>query len=135
MDTVTGVKKLSPRGVIGVFAGLRVAVGIGVGLSLFPAPVGELMGQDQSETLMTGYFAVRETVLGLGGFFTALAGSPDAIRTWAALGALTDAGDLATSLKEFRNGGERGVLVQALLAVAGLVAESRAFSRSLGRTA
>ena len=89
------------------------------------------MGHEQGETLMTRYFAVRETVLGVGGLLAVLGGSPAAVRRWAGLGALTDVGDLAASLADLHRR-EKGALAQSLLAAAGLAVEARALARSPG---
>src|SRR3981081_2501919 len=124
---VRPMAKVSPRLVVGIFAGTRVAIGVAFAL----APDRFSTGSDgtRSDTLMTRSFAVREVVLGVGGL-AAVASSdrhPSAVRSWAGLGALTDAGDLAASLA----GGSRrnhAARIPALVAAMGLAAELWAFA-------
>jgi hypothetical protein len=78
---------------------------------------------------MTRSFAVREVVLGVGGLVAVASADrqPSAVRSWAGLGALTDAGDLAVSLA----GGPRrshAARVPAIIAAMGLAAELWAFA-------
>jgi len=77
---------------------------------------------------MTRSFAVREVTLGVGGLLAAKRAdlTPSVARTWAGLGALTDAGDLAASLAGGRR--DRSGTLPAVVAVCGLVAELWAFS-------
>jgi hypothetical protein len=123
--------RLSPRLVVGGFAGMRVAIG----LAFIVAP-NRLVGRSDGtrrDTLMTRSFAVREVVLGVGGVL-AVKGtdiSPAAVRAWAGLGALTDAGDLVVSLAAGRRD-RQSTRVQALVAAAGLAAELWAFSAPVG---
>jgi hypothetical protein len=81
--------------------------------------------------LMTRSFAIRETVLGLGGVLATTTARPSSgrVATWAGLGALTDLGDLvAASLGRRRRG--RAALVPVGLAGAGLCIELWALARS-----
>jgi hypothetical protein len=119
--------KVSPRLVVGIFAGTRVAIGVAFAL----APDRLSTGSDgtRSDTLMTRSFAVREVVLGVGGLVAVARTDrrPSAVRSWAGLGALTDAGDLAASLA----GGprrNRAARIPALVAAMGLAAELWAFA-------
>jgi hypothetical protein len=119
--------KVSPRLVVGIFAGTRVAIGVAFAL----APDRLRTGSDgtRSDTLMTRSFAVREVVLGVGGLVAVASTDrhPSAVRSWAGLGALTDAGDLAASLA----GGPRrnhAARIPALVAAMGLAAELWAFA-------
>ncbi len=117
--------------VVGAFGGLRIAIGIAFACA--PERLGGAPGA--SGTLMTRSFAVREVVLGVGGLVTAAtvdASSPS-IRAWAALGALTDAGDLAAAAVGARKG-HSSARASALVAASGFVAELWAF-RSLVRDA
>jgi hypothetical protein len=120
--------KVSSRLVVGAFAGTRVA--IGVAFALAPDRLGARSDGTRSDNiLMTRSFAVREVVLGIGGLVAAARADrhPSAVRMWAGLGALTDAGDLASSLA----GGPRrdqAARVPALVAAMGLAAELWAFS-------
>ena len=119
--------KVSSRLVVGIFAGTRVA--IGVAFALAPDRLSSGSDATGADTMMTRSFAVREVVLGVGGL-VAVANAdrhPSAVRSWAGLGALTDAGDLAASLA----GGPRrdhATLVPALVAAMGLAAELWAFA-------
>jgi hypothetical protein len=119
--------RLSLRLVVGGFAVMRVAIGLGFAL----AP-NRLVGRSDGtgrDTLMTRSFAVREVVLGVGGLLAVKGGdtSPAAVRAWAGLGALTDAGDLAAALAAGRQE-RQSTRVQGLVAAAGLAAELWAFS-------
>jgi hypothetical protein len=78
---------------------------------------------------MTRSFAVRELVLGVGGLLAVRRAdsSPSALRTWAGLGALTDAGDLVASLAGVEKQGP-STRVAAGVAAAGLAAELWAFA-------
>jgi len=122
MGYVRPMRKVSPRFIVGVFAGLRAAIGV----AFFIAP-DRLRGPSQEPpgaTLMARSFAVRETVLGVGGML-AVARRDDslsAVRTWAGLGALTDIGDLGASLADI-NQSEQPALVPALMAATGLLVE------------
>jgi hypothetical protein len=114
------------RLVVGGFAVMRLAIG----LAFAVAPnrlVGRSNGTDP-DSLMTRSFAVREVVLGVGGLLAVkgAGASPTAVRAWAGLGALTDAGDLAASLAGRRQE-RRSTAVQGLVAAAGLAAELWAF--------
>jgi hypothetical protein len=116
------MRKVSPRFIVGVFAGLRVA--IGVLFMIFPHRRSGPSGQSSDGTLMTRSFAVREAVLGIGGMLavTKRDDSLSAVRTWAGLGALTDIGDLGVSLAGAKQG-TQPVLVPALFAATGLLVE------------
>jgi hypothetical protein len=122
---------LSPRLVVGALAGTRVA--IGVAFALAPRQLGARPGKSP-DVLMTRSFAVREVILGIGGLAAVTRGQPrpSAVRMWAGLGALTDAGDLAASFADAprRN---RSARVPALLATLGLLAEGWAFAASSTR--
>jgi hypothetical protein len=124
------VAKVTSRLVVGVFAGTRVA--IGVAFALAPGRLGARTDGGPGDTLMTRSFAVRESVLGIGGLVAVARADrlPSAVRFWAGLGALTDAGDLAASLA----GGQRrdqAALVAATVAAMGLAAELWAFSAAI----
>ena len=127
---VRPMAKVTSRLVVGAFAGTRVA--IGVAFALAPDRLGARTDGTRSDTLMTRSFAVREVVLGIGGLVAVASADrrPSAVRLWAGLGALTDAGDLAASLA----GGPRrnqAALVPAAVAAMGLVAELWAFSAAI----
>jgi hypothetical protein len=119
--------KVSSRLVVGAFAGTRVA--IGVAFAVAPDRLGARSDRMRTDTLMTRSFAVREVVLGIGGLVAVARADrhPSAVRTWAGLGALTDAGDLAASLagRPRRNQAAR---IPALVAAMGLAAELWAFA-------
>jgi len=121
--------RLSPRVVVGVFAGLRV--GIGVALAVAPDRTGTPEAASPGTRLMTRSFAVREVVLGVGGLLCVAKNGDgrSTIRTWAALGALTDLGDLAASVASAR-GGQRSARLAMVAAATGLVAEGWAFADS-----
>jgi len=122
---------VSSRFIVGVFAGLRVA--IGVGFAIAPDRLGEPSGGPRRATLMTRSFAVREAVLGVGGLL-AVAGTDEslsAVRTWAGLGALTDIGDLGASLVSSTRARDRSGYVPALVAAAGLLFELWAFTAAV----
>jgi hypothetical protein len=118
--------KVSSRLVVGAFAAVRVS--IGVAFALAPDRLSGPSYGGLRDSLMTRSFAVRELVLGVGGLLAATRAdvSPSAVRTWAGLGALTDAGDLAASLGGMRR--ERTGRAPALVAAVGLVAELWAFA-------
>ena len=120
--------KVSSRFVVGAFAGMRIA--IGVAFAVAPNRLSGRSDGTRSDTLTTRSFAVREAVLGVGGLLAATRAdiSPSAVRMWAGLGALTDAGDLAASLA---GAGETSARVPALVAASGLLAELWAFSAPL----
>jgi hypothetical protein len=122
--------KVSPRLIVGAFAGMRVA--IGAAFAVAPDRLSGRTVRTDGDTLMTRSFAVREMVLGIGGLLAAAAAdpSPAAIRMWAGLGTLTDGGDLAVSLAGARRG-EPSPWIPALVATAGLAAELWAFSALL----
>jgi hypothetical protein len=73
---------------------------------------------------MTRSFAVREAVLGVGGLLAVSRAdaSLSPVRTWAGLGAMTDAGDLAAAVTAVRRG-DASARVPALVAATGLVTE------------
>jgi hypothetical protein len=123
------MRRMSPVFVVGAFGGTRIAIGIA--FALVPDRLtGPLDGPPS--TLMTRSFAVRELVLGVGGVFAAANADawPSAVRMWAALGALTDAADLAAAVVDARRG-DPSVRASALVAATGFVAEFWAFrSRS-----
>lgn len=126
------MRELRPALVVGVFGGIRVA--IGTAFALAPARL-DGRGAGSPGTLMTHSFAAREVVLGLGGLL-AVVGSganPSAVRTWAGLGTLTDAGDLAAAIGGVRRG-EPSAGISALIAATGLAVELWAF-RSASRQA
>jgi hypothetical protein len=110
------------RLVVGAFGAMRV--GIGVAFALAPDRLAGRSDTKRSDTLMTRSFAVREVVLGVGALMAVrqVETSPSAIRTWAGLGALTDGGDLATSLAGVRRR-EPSARLSAVVAAVGLVAE------------
>jgi hypothetical protein len=119
--------KVTARLVVGAFAVTRAA--IGVAFAVAPDQLGAPADGTRRDTLMTRSFAVRELVLGIGGLVAVARAEPrpSAVRLWAGLGALTDAGDLAASLA----GGPRrnpATRVPALVAAMGLGAELWAFS-------
>ncbi len=123
--------KVSPRFIVGVVAGLRVAIGICFVVA--PDQLTEASGGPRGATLMTRSFAVREAVLGIGGLL-AVARTDDslsAVRTWAGLGALTDIGDLGASLAASASGREQSSRVPALVSATGLLAELWAFHSSV----
>ena len=111
--------------IVGTFAGIRVA--IGVAFAVAPDRLSGPADGTRRDTLMTRSFAVREVVLGVGGLLAATRAdiTPSAVRTWAGLGALTDAGDLAASLIGGRP--KPSARVPALVAASGLAAELLAF--------
>jgi len=98
-------------------------LGIGAAFAVAPARLSRRPEAQGSEILMTRSFAVREVTLGVGGLLAARpgAGSPSSVRMWAAMGVLTDAGDLAAALAGKRQGASTGV--PALVATCGLLAE------------
>ena len=123
--------RLSSRLVVGGFAGMRVAIGLA-----FTLAPNRLVGRSDGtrpDTLMTRSFAVREVVLGVGGLLAVkgAATCPSAVRAWAGLGALTDAGDLVASLAAGRRE-TQSTYAQGLVAAAGLAAELWAFSAPVG---
>jgi hypothetical protein len=123
--------RVSSKLVVGVFAGLRTAIG-----AAFAVAPSRLAGSAQGErgTLLARSFAVREFVLGIGGL-VAVAGegaSSDGVRMWAGLGALTDAGDLTAALLAARRR-EPSAGVSALVAATGLAAELWALRQQPGR--
>jgi len=121
--------KVSPRLIVGAFAGMRVA--IGAAFALAPDRLSGQSVHTGGGTLMTRSFAVREVALGIGGLLAAAAAdpSPAAIRMWAGLGALTDAGDLVASVGARRD--TPSPWIPALLATTGLAVELWAFSAPL----
>jgi hypothetical protein len=130
-DYVRRQARFSSRLVVGGFAAMRLAIG----LAFAVAPNRLVGGSDgtRRDTLMTLSFAVREVVLGVGGLLAVKGAdsSPAAVRAWAGLGALTDAGDLAASLAAGRRE-RQSTYVQGLVAAAGLAAELWAFSAPVG---
>ena len=108
--------------IVGGFGAMRVA--IGAAFAIAPARLGKPSNGTPTANLMTRSFAVREAVLGIGGLLAVrqTSVSSPAVRTWAGLGALTDAGDLAASLVAVRRG-DSSARVPALVAGAGLVTE------------
>ncbi len=124
------VAKLSSRVIVGAFAGMRVAIGLAFALA--PDRVGGRPESDgtSNDVLMARSFPVREIVLGVGGLLAVRRADtcPSGVRTWAGLGALTDAGDLVASLAGARR-------APALVAATGLAAELGAFAGSRSRTA
>jgi hypothetical protein len=123
------VVNVSAKNVVRVFAGIRVAVG--VGFALAPNRLNARSKGRSNDTLMTQSFAVREMVLGIGGLVatTRADASPSAVRMWAGLGALTDGGDLATALAGVQRGEQTAI--PALVAAGGLVAELWALRASV----
>jgi len=119
---------VSSRLVVGTFAATRVA--IGVAFALAPDRL-NTPSEGYNDTLMTRSFAVREIVLGIGGLaaVTHADRDPSAVRTWAGLGALTDAGDLAASLAG-GPGSNPAARLPALTAAIGLAFELWAWSVS-----
>src|SRR5271165_4253719 len=124
--TFRAVVKISSRLVVGTFATVRIA--IGVAFAVAPDRLSGPSDGTRRDTLTTRSFAIREAVLGVGGLLAATRAdvSPSAIRTWAGLGALTDAGDLAASLSGLRRG--QSGRAPALVAAGGLLAELSAFT-------
>jgi hypothetical protein len=123
------VGRVSSKTIVRLFAGVRI--GIGVAFALAPEKLGRRQGTS-SGTLIVRSFAVRELVLGIGALL-ALAESgatPSAVRTWAGLGAMTDAGDFAAGLAGIRRR-EPSAGVSAVVAASGLGAEFWAFSASV----
>jgi hypothetical protein len=118
--------KVSSRLVVGTLAAARIA--IGVAFAVAPDRLSGPSDGTRRDTLMIRSFAIREAVLGVGGLLAATRAdvSPSALRTWAGLGALTDAGDLAASL----SGRQRRLSgpAPAIVAGGGLLAELWAFS-------
>jgi hypothetical protein len=114
------VFNVSARGVVAAFAATRVAIGLA-----FAVAPSRLAG-GPTDTLMTRSFAVREMVLGVGGLLAVAGRDPSAVRLWAGLGALTDAGDLGASLAGIRTEAS-STRVPALVAGAGLLCEVWAF--------
>ena len=72
--------------------------------------------------------SAREVVLGLGGLLAVVGtnANPSAVRTWAGLGTLTDAGDLAAAIGGVRRG-EPSAAVPSSIAATGLAVELWAF--------
>jgi hypothetical protein len=114
--------RINERFIVGVFGAMRMA--IGVAFAFAPERLGGRSDSTTNDTFMTRSFAVREAVLGVGGLLAVSRkdASRSAVRTWAGLGALTDAGDLAASLSAAR-GGDTSARVAALIAATGLVTE------------
>jgi hypothetical protein len=114
-------RRISPPFVVGVFGGIRLAIG-----TAFLFAPGRLGGRQDGRpgNLMTRSFAVRELVLGVGGLLAAVnaEASPSAVRTWAGLGALTDAGDLVAAVAGASRG-ESGSGASAFVAATGFAAE------------
>ena len=129
MGYVRPMRRVSPRFIVGVFAGLRVAIGLA--FIIAPDRLSGPSRQSPDATLMTRSFAVREAVLGVGGMLAAAKrdDSLSAVRTWAGLGALTDIGDLGSSLVG-PTLDTQPVLVPALMAATGLLVELWAFAAS-----
>jgi hypothetical protein len=122
------VGAVGARNVVRTFAGIRLAIGIA-----FVVAPGRLNGgsRNSPDVLMTRSFAVREIALGVGGLLATTRPdvSPSAVRLWAGLGALTDAGDLAAAFAQMRRG-ERAA-APVLLAASGLLTEGWAL-RAVG---
>src|SRR4051812_46503612 len=93
---------MNARLIVGAFGAMRMA--IGVAFAVAPARLGGRSDSTPNDTLMTRSFAIREAVLGVGGLLAVSRAdaSWSAVRTWAGLGALTDAGDLAASVTAAR---------------------------------
>jgi hypothetical protein len=129
--TFGAMARLNSILVVGGFAGMRV--GIGLAFALAPNRLGGRSDGSRRDTLMTRSFAVREVVLGVGGLLAVKRAdtSPAAVRAWAGLGALTDAGDLAASLAAGRRD-RQSTHVPGLVAAVGLAAELWAFSAPVG---
>jgi hypothetical protein len=124
--TFRAMTKMNSRIIVGTFAGMRVV--IGAAFAVAPDRLGGRTDSARSDTLMTRSFAVREVVLGAAGLLavTRVDTPASAVRMWAGLGALTDAGDIAASLVDVRR--SPAARVAALVAATGLVAELWAFS-------
>jgi hypothetical protein len=120
--TFGSLERVSSRLIVGTFGAIRIA--IGVAFAVAPERLGGRSEDTHGDTLMTRSFAVREAVLGAGGLLAVSRAdaSWSAVRTWAGLGALTDAGDLAASLTAVRRG-DASARLPALVAATGLVAE------------
>jgi hypothetical protein len=125
-DAGHGVPRVSPRLIVGVFGGMRTVIGLG--FLLAPNRSARQQGGG-SATLMTRSFAVREAVLGIGALISVVDADTRSslVRTWAALGALTDAGDVAAGMVAMRRG-EPSAGASVVLAAAGLGAELWAFT-------
>jgi hypothetical protein len=123
VTTVTAMPicRISPAFVVGVFDGIRLTIG-----TAFLFAPDRLGGgpEGQPGKLMTRSFAVRELVPGIGGLLAAVnaEASPSAVRTWASLGALTDAGDLVAAVAGASRG-ESGSRASAFVAATGFAAE------------
>lgn len=113
--------RVSSRLIVGAFAGMRTAIGLGFLLAPNRFAGG---GDGAAGTLMTRSFAVREAVLGIGALLSVADAdtASSRVRTWAALGALTDAGDVAASMVALRRG-EPSAGASVVVAAAGLGAE------------
>ena len=120
--TFSALARINARHIVGAFGAMRVA--IGVAFAFTPARFGGRSTGTPNDTLMTRSFAVREAVLGAGGLLAVSRAdaSLSAVRTWAGLGALTDAGDLAASVTAVRRG-DTSARLPALVAATGLVTE------------
>ena len=118
--TFRALARINARLIVGGFGAIRVA--IGVAFAFAPERLGGRSDSPPNDTLMTRSFAIREAVLGAGGLLAVSRADASAVRTWAGLGALTDAGDLAASLTAVRRG-DASARLPALVAATGLVAE------------
>jgi len=125
--------RINERLIVGAFGAIRMA--IGVAFAFAPERLGGRSDGTPNDTLMTRSFAVREAVLGVGGLLAVswADASRSAVRTWAGLGALTDAGDLAASLTAAR-GGDASARLASLVAAAGLVTELCALRTASNRS-
>lgn len=119
-DTVTDMATFpSARFIIGTIGACRI--GIGVAFAVAPNALSRPPdGPSNAAALMTRSFAIREVVIGLGGLLSVKGpmASPQALRQWAALGLLTDSGDLAAALVSRQNGNEQTTAPIALAAAA-----------------
>lgn len=110
---------MNTKTVVRLLGASRLAIGAGFGI----APR-RLAGPD-TDVFMTQSFAIREAVLGVGGLM-------DGRRrpaTWAALGTLVDAGDVAAAVLALRRR-EPAAPAAALVAAIGLLAEGLAARKS-----
>jgi hypothetical protein len=131
--TVSALARIDARLIVGAFGAMRL--GIGVAFAFAPARLGGRSDGMPNDTLMTRSFAIREAVLGVGGLLAVSRAdtSWSAVRTWAGLGALTDAGDLAASVTAAR-GGDTSARLPALVAAAGLMTELWALRTASNRS-
>jgi hypothetical protein len=122
---VTPVADRHARVVVTTFGSVRVV--LGATFCLFAKRLSPHTASSPEAVLITRSFGVREAVLGAGSLLAAGSDSPSAVMTWAALGALTDAGDLVAALGSRR--GRNRAQVARILAATGLAIEGWALLR------